>query len=114
MSRFAPQNITDDNLSTDWLYSLVADLWISFGWLPESTRATILQGGFYTLSPRKGFRIIALNSNVCYCYNWYVMGEKKKKRTKFFLLLIPLLTQEIIFLGGYYINTKTLMDNYSG
>ncbi|XP_043663777.1 sphingomyelin phosphodiesterase 1-like [Vespula pensylvanica] len=75
MNQFAPRNITDDNLSTDWLYSLVADLWISFGWLPESTRATILQGGFYTLSPRKGFRIIALNSNICYCYNWWLLYQ---------------------------------------
>jgi len=48
----------------------MADLWIDFGWLPESTRSTILQGGFYTVSPKKGFRIIALNNNVCYSYNW--------------------------------------------
>lgn len=110
--RYAPKNITDYELSTFWLYNMVANLWISFGWLPESTRATILQGGFYTLSPRKGFRIIALNSNVCYSYNWYVMREKKKnKRNFFFLLLIPLLMQEIIPLGGYCTNTKTLMDN---
>jgi len=68
--RFAPKNITDNNLSTQWLYEMIADLWIDFGWLPESTRFTILQGGFYTVSPKKGFRIIALNNNVCYCYNW--------------------------------------------
>jgi len=49
---------------------MLANLWINFGWLPESTRSTILQGGYYTLSPKKGFRIIALNNNVCYCYNW--------------------------------------------
>lgn len=50
----------------------MADLWIGYGWLPESTRSTILQGGYYTVIPKKGFRIIALNSNVCYSYNWYV------------------------------------------
>ncbi|XP_047344030.1 sphingomyelin phosphodiesterase 1-like [Vespa velutina] len=75
MNQYAPQSITDDNLSTYWLYNLLADLWINLGWLPESTRATILQGGFYTLSPRKGFRIIALNSNICYCYNWWLLYQ---------------------------------------
>lgn len=75
LNQFAPQSITDDNLSTQWLYNMVADLWINFGWLPESTRATILQGGFYTLTPRKGFRIIVLNNNVCYCYNWWLLYQ---------------------------------------
>lgn len=69
-SRFAPNDITDDELSTQWLYKMMADLWIDFGWLPESTRSTILQGGYYTVSSKKGFRIIALNSNICYSYNW--------------------------------------------
>lgn len=50
----------------------MGDLWIEYGWLPESTRSTILQGGYYTVIPKKGFRIIALNSNICYSYNWYV------------------------------------------
>lgn len=68
--RFAPRTITNDEISTQWLYKLMADLWIGFGWLPKSTRSTILQGGFYTVSPKKGFRIIALNNNVCYSYNW--------------------------------------------
>ncbi|KAI4503369.1 hypothetical protein M0802_001591 [Mischocyttarus mexicanus] len=75
LNQFAPHHITKDSLSTHWLYHLVADIWINSGWLPESTRATILQGGYYTLSPRKGFRIIALNSNVCYCYNWWLLYQ---------------------------------------
>ncbi|XP_043498948.1 sphingomyelin phosphodiesterase-like [Polistes fuscatus] len=75
LNQFAPQHITKDGLSTRWLYHLVADIWINYGWLPESTRATILRGGYYTLSPRKGFRIIILNSNVCYCYNWWLLYQ---------------------------------------
>lgn len=70
-SRFAPTSITDE-ISTHWLYSMMADLWIDFGWLPNSTRSTILNGGYYTVSPKKGFRIIALNNNICYNYNWWV------------------------------------------
>lgn len=63
-------DIEDDDLSTRWLFVEMADLWIQLGWLPMSARSTILRGGFYTLSPKPGFRIIALNSNVCYRYNW--------------------------------------------
>ncbi|XP_011647307.1 sphingomyelin phosphodiesterase 1-like isoform X1 [Pogonomyrmex barbatus] len=72
LNQFAPQTITNEEISTQWLYRMMADLWINFGWLPESTRSTILKGGYYTFSPKKGFRIIALNNNVCYCYNWWI------------------------------------------
>lgn len=72
VNQFAPKAVTNDKISTQWLYKMMADLWINFGWLPESTRSTILQGGFYTVSPKKGFRIIALNDNVCYTYNWWL------------------------------------------
>ncbi|XP_011303541.1 sphingomyelin phosphodiesterase [Fopius arisanus] len=73
LNQFSPDDIDEDNLSTKWLYELLADTWIEAGWLPESTRNTILQGGFYTVSPKKGFRIIAINNNVAYIYNWWMM-----------------------------------------
>ncbi|XP_076651995.1 sphingomyelin phosphodiesterase 1 [Halictus rubicundus] len=72
LNQFAPKNITLDDITTNWLYELVADLWIGYGWLPESTRGTIHHGGYYTVSPTKGFRVIALNSNICYSYNWWL------------------------------------------
>lgn len=72
LNLFAPKNVTLDRISTNWLYKLIADLWIGYGWLPESTRGTIHDGGYYTVSPEKGFRVIALNSNVCYNYNWWL------------------------------------------
>ncbi|XP_078034652.1 sphingomyelin phosphodiesterase 1 [Augochlora pura] len=77
LNQFAPKSVTLDNVTTNWLYKLVADLWIGYGWLPESTRSTILQGGYYTVSPTKGFRVIVLNSNVCYCYNWWLWYTPK-------------------------------------
>ena len=77
MNQFAPNRITEDNLTTNGLYELIADLWISFGWLPESTRSTIHRGGYYTVTPKTGFRIIALNSNVCYTYNWWLLYDPK-------------------------------------
>ncbi|XP_011865164.1 PREDICTED: sphingomyelin phosphodiesterase-like [Vollenhovia emeryi] len=77
LNQFAPTSITNSELSTAWLFKMMADLWIHLGWLPESTRSTILQGGYYTVTPSKGFRIIALNSNVCYCFNWWLWYEPK-------------------------------------
>ncbi|XP_011303535.1 sphingomyelin phosphodiesterase [Fopius arisanus] len=77
LNLFASAKVDDDKVSTKWLYELLADIWINYGWLPESTRSSILQGGFYTLSPRKGFRIIALNNNVAYTYNWWLIYEPK-------------------------------------
>ncbi|KZC03843.1 Sphingomyelin phosphodiesterase [Dufourea novaeangliae] len=72
LNQFSPTNIKLENVTTNWLYELAANLWIGYGWLPESTRSTILKGGYYTVTPKKGFRIIALNANVCYCYNWWL------------------------------------------
>lgn len=72
VNQFAPIDVTNDEINAKWLYSMMADLWINFGWLPESTRSTILSGGYYTVSPKRGFRIIALNNNVCYIYNWWL------------------------------------------
>jgi hypothetical protein len=66
--RFAPHYITDEKVSTKWLYELTAELWSA--WLPPETKETIMQGGFYTALARPGFRIIALNNNVCYYFNW--------------------------------------------
>jgi hypothetical protein len=66
--RFAPHNIANKKVSTNWLYELSAELWSD--WLPQETKETILQGGFYTVLVRPGFRIIALNSNLGHTYNW--------------------------------------------
>lgn len=41
-------------------------------WLPEKTKKTIIKGGYYTVLAKPGFRIIVLNSNVAFTYNWLV------------------------------------------
>ncbi|XP_034256824.1 sphingomyelin phosphodiesterase-like [Thrips palmi] len=71
---FAPDYITDDALSTRWLYEVLADEWITH-WLPEDTRATILKGGYYTVLVRPGFRVVALNNMYCYTLNWWVLHD---------------------------------------
>ncbi|KAH8407108.1 hypothetical protein KR222_006554, partial [Zaprionus bogoriensis] len=70
-----PTNVFGNNevpagLSVDWLYSHLWSLWSK--WLPAEAEATIRRGGYYTLSPSAGHRIIALNSMDCYMYNWWI------------------------------------------
>ncbi|CAH0560165.1 unnamed protein product [Brassicogethes aeneus] len=67
------KDVADPNLSTSWLYELVAQEWSS--WLPTSALETIRHGGYYTVSPRPGFRVIVLNSNVCYNLNWWLIYD---------------------------------------
>lgn len=61
--------LNNSQISTQWVFDIAAEDWMR--WLPEDTKETILKGGYYTVSPQSGFRIVALNSNVCYTYNWW-------------------------------------------
>lgn len=70
MCSFVPKDVSPTFVSTEWMMKLAAELWSK--WLPADAKETILKGGYYTVSPKPGFRIIALNSNVCYTYNWLV------------------------------------------
>lgn len=68
LCRWAPEGITDENLSTQWVFDLVAEQWSK--WLPNNTQATIQKGGYYTVLLKPGYRVIGLNTNVCYVTNW--------------------------------------------
>ncbi|XP_055586711.1 sphingomyelin phosphodiesterase-like [Uranotaenia lowii] len=70
---FAPSHVTIADFSPSWVYSLVAEQWSQ--WLPADTRATITQGGYYTVLVRPGFRIIGLNNNDAYVFNWWLMYD---------------------------------------
>lgn len=55
---------------TSWLYE---HLWTEWQrWLPATTRDTILKGGYYTVSPKSGLRVISLNNIDCYLFNWWL------------------------------------------
>ncbi|CAH1968580.1 unnamed protein product [Acanthoscelides obtectus] len=59
----------ESSFSMQWLFSLFAKKWSK----RVSGEDTIMKGGFYTVSPRKGFRIVSLNNNVCYSSNWWLL-----------------------------------------
>ncbi|KAF5270328.1 hypothetical protein FQR65_LT05516 [Abscondita terminalis] len=72
---YPPTEVTEPNLSIEWLFRFLAEEWSR--WLPASTLETIRRGGYYTVLVKPGFRIIALNSNVCFTYNvWLLFNDK--------------------------------------
>lgn len=75
VNQFAPSSVIEEEFTTQWLYDLLANIWISEFNLPEETRATIRKGGYYTVAPKKGFRVIAINNNDCYTANWWMFYE---------------------------------------
>ncbi|XP_044255462.1 sphingomyelin phosphodiesterase-like [Tribolium madens] len=66
-----PQNLPDAKFSNEWLFDLIGDLWSDL--VGEDIRDTVLKGGYYTVSPYTGFRIIVINSNPCYTFNWWLL-----------------------------------------
>ncbi|XP_050417111.1 sphingomyelin phosphodiesterase [Patella vulgata] len=66
-----PPPFINGNESIDWLYEALAEDWTT--WLPNSTIATIKQGGFYEVSPYPGYRIISINTNYCNNQNWWLL-----------------------------------------
>ena len=54
----------------NWLYEHLWSNWQR--WLPAESKETVLKGGYYTVSPKPGFRVISLNNIDCYIYNWWI------------------------------------------
>ncbi|XP_020811362.1 sphingomyelin phosphodiesterase [Drosophila serrata] len=76
LNLFSPEGVPNE-ISTKWLYEHLYNDWSK--WLPAETKETILKGGYYTVSPRKGFRVIALNSNDCYTDNFWLYNSGSDK-----------------------------------
>ncbi|XP_055710731.1 sphingomyelin phosphodiesterase-like [Phlebotomus papatasi] len=70
---FAPSHMDVPALSTQWLYDFLANEW-SY-WLPASALETVRRGGYYTVLVRPGLRVIALNNNDCYTFNFWLMYD---------------------------------------
>ena len=68
---FAPPEITDPELSTSWLYNEADVQWSK--WLPTDTSSTIRYGGYYTALVRPGLRIVSMNMNYCYTFNYWTV-----------------------------------------
>lgn len=87
---FAPSNIPENSLSIQWLYEHVSKLWT------EIIRDTgfVSKNGYYTILIRPGLRLIAMNSNLCFIYNWWILYEVNNIREQFQWLADTLLEAE--------------------
>ncbi|KAL1505487.1 hypothetical protein ABEB36_005046 [Hypothenemus hampei] len=73
---YSPESVDkNSNVSSQWLFDLIAEEWSE--WLPNDTLSTIRKGGFYTVLVKPGFRIVALNSIVCYKNNLWTTFENQ-------------------------------------
>ncbi|XP_044758085.1 sphingomyelin phosphodiesterase-like [Coccinella septempunctata] len=71
---YAPLNLQSaDKVNTQWLFDAVATYWKN--WLPQTALDTVKRGGFYTVLVKSGFRIVALNSNVCFTENFWLFYD---------------------------------------
>ncbi|XP_030760457.1 sphingomyelin phosphodiesterase-like isoform X3 [Sitophilus oryzae] len=73
LNMFAPPEISDPQFSQSWLYELIAKLWAK--WLPPEATSTVEKQGYYSVLANKKLRIIVLNNNVCYIFNWWLLYD---------------------------------------
>lgn len=72
VNQFAPTGVPSQ-YSSQWLFDFVATEWSK--WLPADALTTVRIGGYYTVLVRPGFRVVTINNNECYTYNWWISYE---------------------------------------
>lgn len=73
---------------------VLADAWLRHGWITPAAANTVRQGGYYTISVRPGFRVIVLNNNDCYTYNYWILYSVNEVRAQLQWLHDTLLAAE--------------------
>ncbi|KAF4523736.1 hypothetical protein B566_EDAN013853 [Ephemera danica] len=61
------------NVSQQWIYQLAADTWGA--WLGPGITSTVKRAGYYSYLVRPDLLVIALNNNVCYHENWWLIYD---------------------------------------
>ncbi|XP_022920309.2 sphingomyelin phosphodiesterase-like [Onthophagus taurus] len=75
VNQFAPPSVTDESVSSQWLYDKCAELWAK--WLPEDAKTTIKEGGYYSALVKPGFRVVSFNSNIYQTLNWWLLYDNE-------------------------------------
>jgi len=75
VNAFAPPEVLDEQFSTSWLYEEVDRLWAD--WLPAEVSSTIRHGGYYTTLIKPGLRMVSMNTNYCYTFNWWTLTQSQ-------------------------------------
>ncbi|XP_046674726.1 sphingomyelin phosphodiesterase-like [Homalodisca vitripennis] len=106
----APPKI--ENYSGEWLYEAFFDSWCKH--FPSEAKSTFMKGGYYTVTPTPGFRIIGLNSLFGYVFNWWMILDPKDPADQLQWLRDTLLLAETrrekvhILMHGPSVETDTL------
>lgn len=69
--RFAPKDLQEEEFSIDYLYNYLAVTWSH--WLPLKSLKTVRDAGHYTFLLAPGFRIVVINNNLGYVYNFWIL-----------------------------------------
>ncbi|XP_023942444.2 sphingomyelin phosphodiesterase 1 [Bicyclus anynana] len=72
-NQFAPITVKGDKLNTTWLYESLATKWDFY--LTEEAKASIRKMGAFSMLIRPGLRVISINTNVAYKYNWWLVYD---------------------------------------
>ncbi|KAJ0178770.1 hypothetical protein K1T71_005545 [Dendrolimus kikuchii] len=72
-NQFAPASVTGDKLNTTWLYDALVRKWDFY--LTDEAKETLRLRGDFSMLVRPGLRVISLNNNVAYRYNWWLVYD---------------------------------------
>lgn len=75
VNSFAPPEVTDEEHSISWLYEEADRQWAN--WLPAEVSSTIRYGGYYTTIVKPGLRMVSMNMNYCYTFNWWTLAKSE-------------------------------------
>ncbi|XP_069157313.1 sphingomyelin phosphodiesterase isoform X2 [Procambarus clarkii] len=70
---FPPPEVPEvwSKFGVQWLYDAVAEQWEKMMKMPTPSSARF--GGYYSILARPGLRIISINTNYCYRFNWWLL-----------------------------------------
>ncbi|XP_027218048.2 sphingomyelin phosphodiesterase [Penaeus vannamei] len=70
-----PQPYIENEFDISWLYDEMATLWET--WLPQETATTVVYNACYSTLVKPGLRVISVNSNYGYGFNWWMVYDDK-------------------------------------
>lgn len=63
-------DVENSEYNPQWFYDTISEYFSD--WLPEQAVQSLKTNGWYSLEVKPGFRIIAINSNMCQTYNFWL------------------------------------------
>ncbi|XP_037777507.1 sphingomyelin phosphodiesterase-like [Penaeus monodon] len=68
-----PQPYIENEFDISWLYDEISALWAT--WLPADVAASVTYSAFYSTLIKPGLRILSINTNYCYGFNWWIVYD---------------------------------------